>query len=102
VFDKVTSTELLTAILLLFESVHSNCSALVLVELLGSLLCLHLKPTESNVTHYLRCHIARSDPSGRWGARGSQRAPRASRVEAGREPIAGAKMHGGASLLDGW
>ena len=56
VFDR-TSPELLTAVLLLLENVHFSCSALVLVELLGSLLCLHLKPTESNVTHLFHCTV---------------------------------------------
>jgi hypothetical protein len=57
VFDKVTSTELLTAVLFLPETTHFSCSALVLTEVLGSLLCLHLKPTESNVTHLFHCNV---------------------------------------------
>jgi hypothetical protein len=56
VFDKL-GAELLTAVLILTEHVHFSCSALVLVLVLGALVCLHLKPTESNTTHLFHCVI---------------------------------------------
>jgi hypothetical protein len=54
VFDKKTP-ELLTAVLFLIEHVHFSCSALVLVEVLGSVLCLELKVTEKSTTHLFHC-----------------------------------------------
>ena len=54
VFDE-KSPELLTAMLFLLETTHYNCSALVLVELTGSVLCLELKVTEQSVTHSFHC-----------------------------------------------
>ena len=55
VFDKKTP-ELLTAVLFLVEHVHFLCG-IVLILVLGSVLCLHLKPTESNVTHSFHCIV---------------------------------------------
>jgi hypothetical protein len=48
-------TELTTAVLFLVEPVHVSCSSLILIVLQGELLCLHLVPTESKVTHSFHC-----------------------------------------------
>jgi hypothetical protein len=46
--------ELTTGVLVLEELAHFTCS-IVLVELKGELLCLTLKPTEENTTHFGHC-----------------------------------------------
>jgi len=43
------------ALLFLIEKVHFNCSSLVLVLVSGELVCLWLKPTESEKTHSFHC-----------------------------------------------
>jgi hypothetical protein len=53
VFDLLSP--LTAALLFLFEKVHFSCSALVLVLVSGELICLWLKPTESNKTHSFHC-----------------------------------------------
>ena len=53
VFDLLTT--LSAAVLFLIEKVHFNCTALVLVLVSGELVCLWLKPTESNKTHSFHC-----------------------------------------------
>lgn len=72
VFD-VISPELLTATVFTQEVIHIECST-TLVEVKGSVLCLDLKPTESNVTHSFHCiaekakatekHYFSKDPGG--------------------------------------
>lgn len=51
----VNTPELGTAILFLLETVHFSCSALILVEVKGSVLCLVLKPLELNKEHLIHC-----------------------------------------------
>jgi hypothetical protein len=46
--------ELTTGVLFLVEPVHFTCS-IVLLEVKGEQLCLHLKPTEENTTHLFHC-----------------------------------------------
>ena len=48
VFDSLTT--LSAGFVILWEKVHLNCSALVLLLLTGERICLELKPTESNKT----------------------------------------------------
>src|SRR4029077_5595986 len=54
VFDQL-KPELLTAVLFLIEHMHFSCSAIVLILVLGTLVCLHLKPTEKAFTHLFHC-----------------------------------------------
>ena len=53
VFDNLTT--LSAAVLFLIEPVHFNCSALVLVQVTGELLCLWLEPTIKKATHLFHC-----------------------------------------------
>jgi len=58
VFDRKVGgafTELTTGVLFLINTVHYQCSALLLVELKGEFLCLDLKPTEANTIHSIHC-----------------------------------------------
>jgi hypothetical protein len=58
VWDRKTGgsfTELNTAVLFLVEPVHFSCGSLLLIEVKGEQLCLHLKATESNTTHSFHC-----------------------------------------------
>jgi hypothetical protein len=47
--------ELTTGVLFLIEPVHFVCGGIVLLEVKGEQLCLHLKPTEENTTHLFHC-----------------------------------------------
>jgi len=58
VFDKEVGKEfkeLTVATLFETSPVHFSCSALVLIETKGEVVCLDLKPTESNKVHSFHC-----------------------------------------------
>lgn len=61
VFDRKkggTFAELTTGPLFLISLVHFSCSSLILVEVHGEQLCLHLKATEKSTTHSFHCVVA--------------------------------------------
>jgi hypothetical protein len=62
-----TFTGLTTAVLFLLNPVAVfHCTALVLVELKGELLCLHLKAEEANKVHSYHCGGTGTTPDDEW------------------------------------
>jgi hypothetical protein len=58
VFDREKGKEfkeLTTGLLFLNKPTHFSCSILLIEVLAGETLCLHVKATESNVTHEFKC-----------------------------------------------
>jgi hypothetical protein len=70
VFDRPkggTFTGLTTATLFLLNPIAVfHCTALVLVELKGELLCLDLKPEEANKVHLFHCGGSGTTPDDEW------------------------------------
>jgi len=69
VFDKekgVAFKELTTATLFLVNELTFTCSALVSIRVLGEVVCLDLKPTESNVKHSFHCTGSTTEPNDEW------------------------------------
>ncbi|HEV2974575.1 MAG TPA: hypothetical protein VGX69_06210 [Solirubrobacteraceae bacterium] len=64
-FEKLT-----TAILFLVEPVHFSCSSLLLVEVKGEVLCLHLKPETAAFTHSFHCVRSGDLPTEEWCMKG--------------------------------
>jgi hypothetical protein len=76
VFDKPlapgTFSGLTTAMLYLFNLVTVHCSALILVEIKGEILCLDLKATEANKIHSYHCTGAGSKAEEEWCMKGDE------------------------------
>jgi hypothetical protein len=73
VFDKKIGgnfEKLTTAVLFLVEPVHFSCSSLVLAEVKGEVLCLHLKPEEKAFTHSFHCVRNGFEPTEEWCMKG--------------------------------
>ncbi|HEV2974536.1 MAG TPA: hypothetical protein VGX69_06015 [Solirubrobacteraceae bacterium] len=64
-FEKLT-----TAILFLVEPVHFSCSSLLLAEVKGEVLCLHLKPETAAFTHSFHCVRNGDLPTEEWCMKG--------------------------------
>jgi hypothetical protein len=62
----VAFKELTTATVFLTELTHFSCTALVLVEVKGEVVCLDLKPTENTATHSFHCTGTKTAPAEEW------------------------------------
>jgi hypothetical protein len=73
VFDKEKGKEfkeLTTAVLFLVELVHFQCGPLLLAQVKGEVVCLHLKATEKAFTHSFHCVRSGFEPTEEWCMKG--------------------------------
>lgn len=64
--EKSPTFELHVATLFLIETVHFNCTALVLLEVKGEQLCLDLEPEVSKTTHEFHCFQKEGKQEDQW------------------------------------